>query len=565
MDSYWEVERPFQVVVKAGPEPHQVEECVFPSSIAGLKDLFRELSYAQTATKIPVKEEWTNGYYSEPSSNLVDGEIQEVKMENSTGCVDKRSIPNRSVVVDEDIITNARDTDQSSVVEGDWERSNDDDDATFEEDRATDMSESLQGEESADATTETEDDTITPISKVSTPSPGGYLKCNKCPRNFRNEEGRRLHLVMTHGMSERINCCHCPLTLKNGNALTSHMRMKHGDILANGNDTYECPGCSLIFASTSAWREHIYKKANCEGNSSKDSVQPFETQDQTEESRENPDEGPDPSFHCKKCSKNFKNSQGLKIHDLTIHRNEDVFKCCHCSASTFRNAIALSTHMRKNHADIQAAGEEKYECQKCLLIITSKADWKVHLRSKCYVAATANQCKHCGNVYKTRQSLAAHTWRSHGKGKEKYVGDEENGSTTFGCHDCSKVFNCENKYALHMKMVHTVEDSKCDQCEKSFKNRYYLNSHKWYFHGGGRERPRVEKTVFGVFQCDQCPNVYYDKRALRIHRHKKHSGKEEKKTKKIVPESERTCPICGKILQSRKSMLNHRRYGESFY
>jgi len=227
--------------------------------------------------------------------------------------------------------------------------------------------------------------------------------------------------------------------------------------------------------------------------------------------------------------------------------------------------MALSNHVRKTHSDLFAAGKDKYECLKCSITLTSRTDWRKHLTKMCKGHLMKSECPHCGNVYKTKQSLAAHMWRSHGKGKEKYIGTAvEEGGKTYGCSECSKVFTCENKWVLHKKMVHTVEDAPCDQCDRKFRNRWYLNTHKWNTHGKGKDRPRVEKTEFGVFQCDQCPNVYYEKRSLRLHRHNKHSGKvQNRKPDKIVPESERTCPLCQKVLQSRKSMLQHQRYVHS--
>ena len=274
-------------------------------------------------------------------------------------------------------------------------------------------------------------------------------------------------------------------------------------------------------------------------------------------------DNPKELLECEECNQVFKSKRGLDIHTRLSHSALNI-NCCHCRL-TFRSENALSTHMRLTHADILEAGKEMYECGECSITFTSTSDWRAHLDSKKKKRnQVESKCSQCDKVYKSRTSLAAHRWRSHGKGKEKYIAASEDDGKTYRCLECAKVFSCENKLTIHSKMVHTEEEVQCDQCPKKCKNRYYLNSHKWNSHGNGKGRPRVEKLVFGIFQCDQCSNVYYNKRALRLHRNKKHSTKEKPKgPKKFVPEAERTCHICQKVLLCKKTLSQHHRYSKS--
>ena len=112
----------------------------------------------------------------------------------------------------------------------------------------------------------------------------------------------------------------------------------------------------------------------------------------------------------------------------------------------------------------------------------------------------------------------------------------------------------------------------CDVCEKPFKEKRYLYSHRYRKHGlKSKEKPLVENGSVRLLNsiswvtCDVCGNAYREKNYLRRHRLKFHGLRSKDKPPEKITEKTKTenyfCDICKTNWDNpadlRKHMLIH--------
>ena len=265
-------------------------------------------------------------------------------------------------------------------------------------------------------------------------------------------------------------------------------------------------------------------------------------------------------FKCNECSLTTRSKVGLEKHLKIKHRVDNV-QCDQCP-EVLTNSYYLAIHVRRCHGGREGEEVEEaetVECPECSIICPDQKALDSHLRREHRDAKVT--CDECFKTYKNENALNAHKYRFHGKGKDKYYKEKAN-----ECSQCSMVFIGKRKLEAHVRTAHEEEEIKCEQCPKTFKNRYQLKVHKWTLHNRGTWKSLQDVPEHGSFFCDQCGKAYFSRQSLRFHRFSKHSEGWKPTRRpdkdKSIPESERTCHICGKVLLHKFSLKSHLKYGE---
>lgn len=103
-------------------------------------------------------------------------------------------------------------------------------------------------------------------------------------------------------------------------------------------------------------------------------------------------------------------------------------------------------------------------------------------------------------------------------------------------HICRKSFMCKSKKKKHstVQKVHKIQNKKCNQCEKSYKNRYNLQRHIKHTHEGLKYKCELCQKMFSEpanlkrhimcvhdkqkpYQCSVCNKAFGQKGDMEIH------------------------------------------------
>ena len=235
---------------------------------------------------------------------------------------------------------------------------------------------------------------------------------------------------------------------------------------------------------------------------------------------------------CVQCNRRF-----LK-HKLPVHMNHHVdpvvFSCDSCpfTAKTRRD---LKTHIARVHLKVRTK-----QCNYCYGCFFNQKELKVHMKSCKYVPEEEKpkiqsfklpsskppqlyKCQFCDATFAN-----IYTRRSH---EEVHRNSERN--ISFPCQVCEKVYPTLKHLNRH-RIFHGLRKYKCDLCQKGFSHKKQLHSHLFiHLH-------------LGVV-CKICNKVFKSKFHLKNHQ----------KKRPIKPKKYQ-CDICGVMLASKKSAVEHR-------
>ena len=95
-------------------------------------------------------------------------------------------------------------------------------------------------------------------------------------------------------------------------------------------------------------------------------------------------------------------------------------------------------------------------------------------------------CNFCVQIFQNQIELKEH---------QNLVHRKNNKERSSICKDCDKTFTQKGNLERHIKLAHSknLGEGTCDQCEKTFENRFRLTIHKYNKHR--------EKTI----SCEYCP------------------------------------------------------------
>nr|XP_034838128.1 zinc finger protein 816-like [Maniola hyperantus] len=234
---------------------------------------------------------------------------------------------------------------------------------------------------------------------------------------------------------------------------------------------------------------------------------------------------------CKECDENIDTLEGLFDHLQNEHKKliytdvknqmipfkfgDEELKCVVC-ALVFSKFKVLLEHMHTHY--------KNYVCDVCDYGCINRKVMKYHKLSH---KTGSFGCSNCSKVFETRERL-----RSHMSAVHKYMNMPNK------CGICNERFKSGPMKDKHMVAVHGMSPviRKCSACDKTFTSQNLLRLHTKKFH-------LMERR----FQCTECEMTFFENTRLKYHM-LKHTGKKDFQ-----------CEICLKWYTSKKVLKEHLR------
>ncbi|XP_019637300.1 PREDICTED: zinc finger protein 879-like [Branchiostoma belcheri] len=195
---------------------------------------------------------------------------------------------------------------------------------------------------------------------------------------------------------------------------------------------------------------------------------------------------------------------------------------------------------------LETHGKVEYRCNNCEFV--AETEEEVHQHQLSVGHQRTHKCRHCDFTTHWQKNLILHEKR-HSE-TEKYISCEicrkdvpkstyrrhrERHSRKFTCSTCSKTFPEKGLLKIHTDFTHDNKVLQCSYCDKTFRSYAGYMMHR-YVH------------VSDEHTCKDCDLKFRTKTLLYHHRRKAH-----------LPFKEYTCEVCGKVLESPRSLKDHRK------
>lgn len=253
-----------------------------------------------------------------------------------------------------------------------------------------------------------------------------------------------------------LRCCHCPEVFPTFRRLEKHTRAAHD----SEKFSFPCDLCGATFT-----RPHNLDRHK-------------ETRHRLGEKR----------FLCELCGRRFNRRDILAAHTNIIHSKvfpkprkmdgkcrQQVYRCAACNKH-FSRPQNFSKHQKGN-----------LNCPECLQAFACKT----HLLKHVYKQHAA-VCNICEKVCANKQQLYFHKL-SH--------------TPKYNCKYCSKGFNFEPQFIIHLATHTGNKPLRCQTCNKSFAHKNAINKHIWQEHTDANKR----------FPCKFCSKTFVYKAKLDSH------------------------------------------------
>lgn len=354
------------------------------------------------------------------------------------------------------------------------------------------------------------------------------FSCNICCISF---ECKRRLLIHTrkHGLERNFQCDICKRRFMREDSYNNHMQCHSA-----GWSSHTCSVCGNVYSLRKNLLRHFSCHSGIKQFACSTCHKHFLSYDMLREHRKihaivKP-------YACRVCHKRFARRTYLHLH-FALHSNEMRF-VCHVCKQRFQHRSNLRYHMithkeppicaicgdkfatkysLKVHAKTHASGKP-YTCDVCSKTFNSRGVFKRHTRvhRKTFVCATCNtgfaskqrlqrhmvmhmkvkhKCEVCGNFYKRRESLMAHSSKSHRV-------------TPLSCTLCSKRFLNAEPFDEHLKTHAT--NHHCTVCNKEFGSYRRLKRHS------------VIHLDIKPYACRICDKKSNSRSALRKHTARMH-------------------------------------------
>ncbi len=306
------------------------------------------------------------------------------------------------------------------------------------------------------------------------------FKCIKCSKEFSSLKGLKDHARKIHTVTTNYSCTECNKSFRYNTQLYNHMRSAHSEVRA-----YTCAICSKSFKFRALLARHIRAMH-------------------------------DLAQDCCICGQSFNDKKSLAKH-MTIHKDEEIFKCIKCQKefAVLRN---LKEHAMR-HSDVDQ------------FIISSEYDFDENIddQIKDELDSPTPRIEDLENIVPETSALDSANEVENNKEDKNATGD--NGSQeqllTIGtelakCSSCSKQFKTKAVLAMHIKHVHSKKLShrqkkfSCANCERSFKTKTELDLHV--------SQNQSTKCKKQTFKCCVCGDVLNSLQLRYKHEQQQHGG-----------------------------------------
>lgn len=198
----------------------------------------------------------------------------------------------------------------------------------------------------------------------------------------------------------------------------------------------------------------------------------------------------------------------------------------------------LNLHIKYIHEPTTTpyqTGKRSLDCETCGVKFKKRANLLNHIKTV-HEKLKRFTCKHCNREFRYRTTYHQHLTKKHSDVENESVYKRPTPGPVV-CHLCGKTLLSAKTLPAHLR-THTKERPfKCDECDKTFTNKFYFRSHKVSSHGAE-----------GNWKCPHCSRWFYIKRNYDNHL-ASHAG-----IKSIV------CDRCGKALAGPCSLKKHMRF-----
>ncbi|KAG6461160.1 zinc finger protein 184 isoform X2 [Manduca sexta] len=391
--------------------------------------------------------------------------------------------------------------------------------------------------------------------------------CNDCGMQFYTKMSLKTHIDQYH--IDNI-CAYCDTEFKKRNVLVEHRKkcktiirafpcdkcqasfdleeeiIKH-EFLRHSDGGFACKLCNRRFLEEVQLEEHqvmAHSSVQCKKRRKNIECTLCDTKfNNIKELEQHEDmHGPNVTYPCKTCLKQFQSLKKLYIHQ---QRHYDRIQCGGCKkriiTSFYPQHAVRCMYVREGsmqhicevcgkafHLEsllrLHQKAHEKVNCSECGKLMKA-SNLENHLRGHSNIKSTRSipkiACHLCGHLVRKKCDLDTHMNRYHLKVKP------------YSCHICNKRFCGKVRLTEHLATHTSDNECFCSICGKKFANRVCLKMHV-RIHTG--ECP---------YTCDLCGDKFRSSSIMKTHRLKKHLEKSI------------ACPACDSMFHIVREMRHH--------